>query len=182
MADRHLQFASTADSLLPFVIRGARPLCGRAFLGCIGKKPYPVIYIAHVMSGKSAETAHLLKMESADIICCGAARQKRRETGFDLSLLRGAADRARTGTDLTPRDFKAVKALKQASKKPLFCLVFIEKPLFFSNSNFQFPKFSPRSRVGAKEQNQPRGIFSYGAVFLCFLPIFSLFSPQKGIN
>ena len=81
-----------------------------------------------------------------------------------------------------PRDFKAVKALKQASKKPLFCLVFIEKPLFFSNSNFQFPKFSPRSRVGAKEQNQPRGIFSYGAVFLCFLPIFSLFSPQKGIN
>ena len=78
--------------------------------------------------------------------------------------------------------FKAVKALKKASKKPLFCLVFIEKPLFFSNSNFQFPKFSPRSRVGAKEQNQPRGIFSYGAVFLCFLPIFSLFSPQKSIN
>lgn len=77
-------------------------------------------------------------------------------------------------------DFQAVKALKKASKKPLFCLVFIEKPLFFSNSNFQFPKFSPRSRVGAKEQNQPRGIFSYGAVFLCFLPIFSLFSPQKG--
>ena len=34
LADRHLQFASTADSLLPFVIRGARPLCGRAFLGC----------------------------------------------------------------------------------------------------------------------------------------------------
>lgn len=78
-----------------------------------------------------------------------------------------------------PRDFKAVKALKQASKKPLFCLVFIEKPLFFSNSNFQFPKFSPRSRVGAKEQNQPRRIFSYGAVFLCFLPIFPYFLPKR---
>lgn len=55
--------------------------------------------------------------------------------------------------DGKPTYFKAVKALKKASKKPLFCLVFIEKPLFFSNLNFQFPKFSPRSRVGAKEQN-----------------------------
>lgn len=107
----------------------------------------------------------------------GENSQQTQSTQIDAAIIKGA--------DLlliNAVDFKAVKALKQASKKPLFCLVFIEKPLFFSNSNFQFPKFSPRSRVGAKEQNQPRGIFSYGAVFLCFLPIFSLFSPQKGIN
>ena len=60
-----------------------------------------------------------------------------------------------------PSDFKAVKALKQASKKPLFCLVFIENHCFLQVKNC-IPQRSPlfkRQRKGDKINVSPAGLF-----------------------
>ena len=62
------------------------------------------------------------------------------------------------GAFLQKYDFKAVKTFKKASKKPLFCLVFIErKTLRFLSYFCSFPKFSWLSKF--RRKHRPAGFF-----------------------
>lgn len=86
-------------------------------------------------------------------------------------FFRGARDRAWTDTTVTAQDFESAEAPKKSSKKLLFCIVFIEKSLFFCKLKIAFPNvphFLKSSGKGIKSTSAPHDYLSPGDCFLCW--------------